>query len=177
MMPSDISESLLAIPIPAHLRAAFDEGRRLFDPQYETWRPHITLAYPPFIPKQQWSQFRRVVVDCLAGFQPFELTLRELDRFTGAEHVLWLKPEDNGVISRMRTALENRLPQHVPSLPYDYIPHVTVGQFAHLDELSRAGQILASSLKPFSCRIDTIYYVVRHDGGDWYLYDQIALVE
>ena len=170
-MDQQFEASVLGFPLPSQLVEVVNE----LWPVGSRWQPHITLAYPPFIPKEEWPRLRPLIVECLASFPPFEITLSELDQFVGQENVLWLKPEDAGVVARIRAALEQRLPRYVSPLPYSFIPHVTLEVFDDLEKLALARESLSRVWRPFTCCLEEVYYVVRKPESDWYLHDRLQL--
>ena len=76
------STALLIIP-PADVCDVLDSWRRRYDPQAEHLPPHITLAYPPFVPSGQWPVRCFDLADILQAVQPFTITLEGVDTFPG----------------------------------------------------------------------------------------------
>jgi len=150
------SESILVFPISWTIGEALIEDWTFVG----SWRPHLTLAYPPYISKEEWPQLRPLLAEYFAALSPVEITLAEVKQFMSPEYVLWLKPEDAGVIMRIRNRLEERFPRYIPRLPYEFMPHVTVAVFAEMEKLVVAHRSLASVWRPFQCRLDQVFYVV-----------------
>jgi 2'-5' RNA ligase len=133
------------------------------------------VAYPPLIPEKEWPLMRSALVECLRVFQPFNITLKEVGTFAGSTHVLWLKPEDGGNLSRIHVTLSERFPDYVPALPFDYIPHLTVGFFNSQQALSQAQEAILSGIKALHFRVDELIYMVLDSDGVWGIRDRLPL--
>jgi 2'-5' RNA ligase len=176
MEPPVPGDSGLGLFVPAEANAAVNRWRRVYDPHYKTIVPHITVAYPPFVPETEWPLVRPALADCLQDFPSFTITLRELGTFAGDHPVLWLRPEDDGSLLRLRAALEVRLPDYVPPVPFDrYIPHVAVGFFASPAALSDARAAIQREMALLRFRADELIYMVFDDDGIWRLRDRLPL--
>jgi len=170
-------DSGLGILAPAAVSAEVSKWRRAYDPHCETVAPHLTVAYSPFVSEEEWPLVRPALVGCLRDFPPFRITLRELGAFAGHPHVLWLRPEDDGNLTRLRAALEGRFPHYVPALPFDYVPHLTVGFFASQGALSAARTAILSELEPLHFQAEELVYMVIDDDGVWRARDRLPLGE
>jgi 2'-5' RNA ligase len=139
--------------------------------------PHITMAYPPFVREESWPQIRPALAECLGGFEPFEVVLREVGTFPGAPAYLWLKPQDGGALRRIRDVLAERFPLYVPIEEFEgsFVPHVTVSVFDCEQALTQAQQALAAGLKPIHFWVrEFTYGAFDEQGGVRYL-DRLPL--
>ena len=127
MRTPSAGDTSLVILASEEASRSIDEWRRTHDVHYRIVPPHITVAYPPFVPEEEWSLVRPFLVGLFSEFEPFTVTLSELDAFAEEDHVLWLKPEDKGTVKQIRNLLAETLSSYVEELPLDYVPHVTVG--------------------------------------------------
>jgi 2'-5' RNA ligase len=165
----------LGISLPGPAGDAINTWRRLYDPSYELLWPHITLAYPPFAQPHEWPLVRPRVVACLADFQPFKVMLRETGIFLGNPNVLWLKPEDGGIIIRIRRALEEALPEYIPPLPFEYRPHMSIGFFEDLEALYQANQKVQNEIVPVSFLASHVSYAYQLLDGSMQIHDQVLV--
>ncbi len=173
---AETRNSGLGISLPEPAGEAVNLWRRLYDPSFDALWPHITLAYPPFVPPEEWPQVKPIIAACLAGFQPFQVTLRETGIFLGnPNHVLWLKPEDGGTLVRMRRALEKALPEYIPPLPFEYQPHVSIAFFQDLEALHRAQEKVQYELTPVVFQAWELDYVFQQPDNQWRFFDKISL--
>jgi len=157
---------------------AINTWRLEYDPAYPELEPHITLAYPPFVPLDQWVGVKPAVAACLARFEPFRVVLKQPGVFrsdsSGEPHVLWLKPEDGGHLKRMRRSLERQFPRYVPPMPARYIPHVSIGFFDQTTILEQALARVKAELKPQEFTIHEVVYEVQDERGQQY-FDRLPL--
>ncbi len=168
-------DSGLGIFPPKEISGEIDRWRRVYDPNHEGIPPHITVAYPPFIPEKDWGMNRPALVECLKDFQPFTITLKELGTFAGNPSVLWLRPEDEGALSRIHSALASRLSTYVLTLPVGYVPHLTLGFFESQEALSKAQEVILSEIKPLHFQADELIYMVFGDDSVWRIRDRLPL--
>jgi 2'-5' RNA ligase len=167
-------DGALGVFFPNEVNLPIDKWRRIYLPQYREIPPHITVVYPPFVLLDEWPSVRTAVAECLGTFHPFDVTLKELGTFAGPPHVLWLKPEDGGNLSRIHAALVERCPSYV-SDPDSYVPHVTVGLFDSEKGLSKAREAMQAEIVPLHFRADELSYVVRGEDGVWHIHERLFL--
>jgi len=170
-------DSGLGVLLPEDISLEIDKWRRVYDPHHEMIPPHITVTYPPFVPQKEWPLVQLALVKCLRAFRPFNITLEELETFAGSPYVLWLKPEDGGNLSRIHVALAERFSNYVFALPFDYVPHLTVGFFNSREALSQAQEVISSGMKPLHFQVDELVYMVLGDNGIWRIRDRLPLGE
>ena len=175
MGPPVSGDSGLGIFLPREISLEIDGWRRAYDPHRAEIPPHITLAYPPFVPEEDWGSERPAIVECLQDFQPFTITLRETGTFAGSPSVLWLRPEDGGNLSRLHAALARQLPAYVPASPLGYVPHVTLGFFDSQEALSRAQGVILAEIRPLHFQADELIYMVFGNDGVWRTRDRLPL--
>jgi 2'-5' RNA ligase len=142
---------------------------------YEGIPPHITVVYPSFVRVEEWPSARPALVECLAQFQAFDITLKELGTFPGTPHVLWLKPEDGDHLSRIHRQLIHRFPHYVPPGSPEFVPHVTIGFFDAEEALSQAREAVQAQIKPLHFRVEELFYAVLGDEGVWRVHDRLPL--
>jgi 2'-5' RNA ligase len=166
----------LGVFLPPEASEVVNAWRRLYDPSFEFLAPHITLAYPPFVPPQDWKALKPTIEAALAAFTPFPVTLRSTGVFVGESYVLWLKPEDGGILIEMRRALEAALPEYVPALPFAYQPHVSIGFFTDRESLQQAQAQVGSELRAsIEFQVTELHYVFQLEENVWTHYDRILI--
>jgi 2'-5' RNA ligase len=166
----------LGIFLPPGAGEIVNAWRRLYDPSFEFLPPHITLAYPPFVMPEEWPRVKPAILTCLEAFRPFSITLRETGIFMGNPHVLWLKPEDGGILAQMRQALEGAIPDFVPPLPFVYQAHVSLGFFQEPETLQLARQKVELELVgPIEFVVSELNYGFQSLDNRWIIYDTVQL--
>ncbi len=48
----------LAVLFPEEISVEINKWRRVYAPRYQMVPPHITVAYPPFVPEKEWPLVR-----------------------------------------------------------------------------------------------------------------------
>jgi 2'-5' RNA ligase len=164
----------MGVFLPPEAGEIVNAWRRLYDPSHTFLAPHLTVAYPPFVPPEAWPEVRPTILACLANIAPFSIVLRETGLFLGNSHVLWLKPEDGGHLARIRQALEAALPEAVPPLPFVYQPHVSIGFFQDLTSLQEAQQKVELELKePIEFEVNGLSYGFQQADNRWVIFDTV----
>ena len=164
----------LVVVLPKRLCADIDTWRRAHDPNYDLVPPHITVAYPPFVPEEEWPRLRLGMRYCLGRFHPFQVLLDGLGTFENNSHVLWWKVQDEGHLSRIRASLMRCSPGHVPPLPFGYVPHVTIGVFESKSELDKVREAMRA-LKSRRFTVRRLTYLSPDERGVWSVYSHVPL--
>jgi 2'-5' RNA ligase len=175
MKTLDPQDRALVVVLPARIGTTIDACRRAHDPNYDIVPPHITVVYPPFVPENQWAGLRPVVRRCLGQFRPFQIRLHGLGTFETDHHVLWLRVEDQGQLSRIQAALMQCLPQYVLPLPYGYVPHVTLGVFQSRSEMDQVQEAMCADLKPRRLTVRYLAYLSPDKRGSWCVCSRVPL--
>jgi 2'-5' RNA ligase len=166
----------LAILVPPIASRSINRWRREYDPSYPALAPHLTLAYPPFVPPNEWETIRGDCAAQLSRFSPFNITLSGVGTFLSPWRVLWLKPDEESKLKRLRNALEKRLPTQIPVFPVAYQPHVTIGLFPDEESLAAARDRVSEEFKPITFLVQTVDYLVQDTDGIWRVYDRLPLL-
>ena len=148
----------LGVLVPAELSQTINRWRARYDPYLNMISPHITIAYPPFVPPSHWQIVRPAVQALLCEFHPFEIELRNTGVFLLPACVLWLEPLDGGILSRIHIALQNQIPDYVPEDELPFIPHVTLGFFENESSLREAQKAVETELEPMRFTVREICY-------------------
>jgi 2'-5' RNA ligase len=168
-------DSALAIFLPQDVAQVVDTWRRRYDPHVDSIAPHITMAYPPFVPEPEWSVVRPQLAECLAGIEPIDVTLRTVGIFAGSPSVLWLRPEDDGKLAHIHASLAECFPKYLPPSPFEYVPHVTIGFFDSSDALAQAQTVVLQELNPMRFQVREFMLGVYSPLDEWQLHDRVSL--
>lgn len=168
-------ESGLAIFTPASVNARLAKWTRAFNPYHDLIAPHITVAYGGFAPIDAWRMNRPAFAKVIGAIQPFEVTLTSTGIFESDEFVLWLKPEDDGSLMQLRSALAQKFPLYFPADLRPYVPHLTIGFFESRDALLQAQSIVRNELTPIRFRADVVTFMVFGEEGKWGNADHLHL--
>jgi len=173
----DKPDSALAFMAPPAVAQVVNRWRRVYDPYVDSIEPHITLVYPFNLTVEEWPAQRPALVDCLAGFGPFKVEITRLNCFLAPAMVLWLQPEDGGVITAIYRQLEERFPAFIepPRPPFSFVPHMTVGFFNSLAALEEAQQKIAAELTCLEFEAEEVVFAATIAQGKWGTVDRIIL--
>jgi 2'-5' RNA ligase len=171
--PSYQGQGALAIMLPVEVTGQIASWRARFDPYYRTIPPHITVMYPPFVHRAEWQAERTALARRLASFPAFELTLARTGAFLAPRHVLWLQPEDGGMIPLFEATVREHfgLPPAPP--PYEFTPHVTLGFFDDEPALRQAEAEVMATLVPITFRVAAATYLFGQEDGTWQVGDHL----
>lgn len=160
-------ESALVIFLPSQVAQTINIWRRRYDPYITEIDPHITLAYPPFVPETTWPAVRPAVQFVIDRFPRFSITLRRTGIFTHPARVLWLQPENSAVLEQIHAALKTALPEWIPANELPYVPHVTLGFFADDDALLEARRGVDAEILPLEFLVSEVCYLARETEPLW----------
>lgn len=149
----------------------------LYNCQNVSPKPHITIAYPPFISLEDWLKVRSTVVSCAKKVKPFKITLNDTGIFE-IPQFLWLKPDNFEKLSEIRDHLFKEFPAGITGLnEKPYCPHVSVGYLESKESLFRAEKDLAKRIRPerMSFMVYELYYTVLGKDWKWHIHDMISL--
>lgn len=177
MKVPDAKDRALVVLVPEPVSTLVDQWRSLYDPSFAIVPPHITVAYPPFVPEAEWPSIRPSIAELLAQFPPFRVELTELGTFVGSSFYLWLKPEDGGSLADIHAALAQRFPEHVPQGKYDYRSHVTIGVFDSEQELLEAQRRIQAGWQARNFFVEELVYLSLDSRGQWCVYSRLPLGE
>jgi 2'-5' RNA ligase len=175
MKVSDAGDRALVVLVPEPVSALVDQWRSLYDPSFAIVPPHVTVAYPPFVPQAEWPSVRPAIAEFLARISPFRVELTELGTFAGTPFYLWLKPEDNGSLARIHAVLAQRFPEYVPNGPFDYRSHVTVGVFESEQKLLDAQRRIQAGWQTCGFWVEELVYLSMDSSSRWSVCSRIPL--
>jgi 2'-5' RNA ligase len=161
--------------VPDTLVLEVDRWRGLYDPNHNIIPPHITVAYPPFVPEEEWPSVSPAIAECLRQFAPFRIDLKELGMFGGQPYYLWLSPEDNGNLARIHSTLVECFPRYAAELPFDYRCHLTIGVFDSLEELVEAEARVEAQWQPCHFEVQHLVYMSPDSQGLWCVCGRLRL--
>ncbi|HEY3289747.1 MAG TPA: 2'-5' RNA ligase family protein [Anaerolineae bacterium] len=168
-------DTALAVLLPTEIAKVVDQWRRLYDPIADAVPAHITVAYPPFMPVNRWSDLAPSIRHTLSAQASFDVCIRSTGVFEAPERVLWLRPEDDGQFAAMHESLAREYAEYVPHSPLAYVPHITLGFFETTQALVSARAVVDGSLTSMTFRAATLSYMEYGEECTWHVVDQIEL--
>lgn len=166
------AESALLIPVPA-AEPAVGDLRIRYDPSSPLGLPsHITVLYPYLHPDGLSESVVAELGAIFAGVDPFEFTLRTIERFPD---VVYLAPDPAEPFVRLTAAVATRWPEAPPySGRYDtVIPHLTVAHTSRPADIEEIRERVEPML-PLTCEARTVWLMVNIQ-NQWSILHQFAL--
>ncbi len=155
--------AVVLIP-PEGVWEAIQAIRRVHDPQFIRWMPHVTLLYP-FVPAARLEEAAERLRPAAAGVQPFELSLGGFGHFShgGRSATLWLRPEPVEALRELHAQLQAAVPwcSDVAGFPGGFQPHLSLGRFRDAAEAERLGARLAAAWQPIVFRVEQVAIIAR----------------
>jgi len=136
--------------------------RRVHDPHYLRWMPHITMAYP-FVPEARLPEAAELLRPALAEVPAFDLTLDGFGRFTHSERsvTLWLRVEPFDRVVELQSRMQQAMPwcDDVAGFFGGFTPHLSLGRFRSVDDAMRvAGRL---EWQPLTFRVAGVALIAR----------------
>ncbi|GIE36745.1 hypothetical protein Ait01nite_097900 [Actinoplanes italicus] len=153
---------------PQRLWPPVQEVRRVLDPQFDRWPPHVNVLFG-FLPEADFDEAAPHLAAAAAEVSPFEATLDGVRRFAHRDDTtVWLDPAARNPApwAGLHRALQRRFPQ-CRGRAEGYTPHLTLGR-ASGPETATAG------LRPATARIDRLVLLSRR--GDEPMYPRAELM-
>lgn len=138
--------------------------RRVHDPQFLRWMPHVTLLYP-FVPPLRLAEAAERLRPAAALVKPFEVSLASFGSFShgGRSATLWLRPEPEGRLRELQARLQAAMPwcDDVARFPGGFQPHLSLGRFRDVAEAERLGTRLAAGWQPIGFCVREVALIAR----------------
>jgi len=138
--------------------------RRIHDPHFTRWMPHITLLYP-FVRETRLGEAAELLRPAAAAIEPFELTLGGFGKFTHSAHslTLWLRAEPVDAVAALQARLEQAMPwcNDVSGFFGGFTPHLSLGRFRSVEDADRVAGRLAATWQPLVFRVAEVALIAR----------------
>lgn len=119
--------------------------RRVHDPQFLRWMPHITMAFP-FVPEARLAEAADLLRPAVGGMAQFEITLDGFGKFTHSERsvTLWVRPEPFALLAELQGRLQQAMPwcDDVARFFGGFTPHLSLGRFRSVEDAMRVADRL-----------------------------------
>jgi 2'-5' RNA ligase len=168
-MPPKTHKTALVIIPPEDLWPMIQNIRKIHDPHYRRWMPHITLLYP-FRPKAEFEALAPKFSAVLQNFPPFEIALSQFRYFPhGREkYTLWLSPEPADKVDLLQQTLLKVTPDcnDTRNFPNGFTPHLSVGSVRGKDKLAELRNGLQTDWQPLRFTLNEVCLIWRNNPPD-----------
>jgi poly(A) polymerase len=166
--------------VPPHDICGFaDHYRRLYMPDtLHTILPHITLVYP-FVPFDELEAAMPRLANALASCPSRAVSIRGFSVFRDAGILYLHLANEERVLSLYHAILAEfpDYPAYGGRLTTNFVPHITVGNFADPNELDRVYEELSGMRLFLSWDVECVQIMYKDTEGIWQLCAEIPLTE
>ncbi|MFH1917347.1 MAG: 2'-5' RNA ligase family protein [Nanoarchaeota archaeon] len=135
------------------------EIRKVYDPQYQLVKPHVTLVFPfTGIPEDVLDTH---IKGSLKGISGFSMRLKGIMKSPKEYYLYLLVDEGKKEILNIHDKLYTKLLKRRTDIPY--IPHVTIGVFSSKKEIDNAYEEIKKRRLDFSCLVKGVYLLTVAD--------------
>lgn len=138
--------------------------RRVHDPQFLRWMPHVTLLYP-FVPAARLEEAAEVLRPAAEAVAAFDVTLGAFGHFVhgGRSATVWLRPEPLAEVQALQARLQAAMPwcDDVGRFAGGFQPHLSVGRFPNAEEAERVASRLEAGWQPVRFRATEAALIAR----------------
>ena len=130
--PSTHRTALAWIP-PDEAQAPIQAIRRVHDPRFDRWMPHVNVLYG-FVPEHRFEEAAELVAEAARPLSPFPVALESVRAFPHREgKTLWLDPAADAPAQKAWGALARALLLRFPRCDErhraGFTPHLSLGRF------------------------------------------------
>eukprot|EP00298_Acanthocystis_sp_HF-20_P001844 c12305_g1_i1.p1 GENE.c12305_g1_i1~~c12305_g1_i1.p1 ORF type:complete len:305 (+),score=89.84 c12305_g1_i1:50-964(+) len=161
--PKSVCVAVCIIP-PEDLWPPIQKIRKLYDPAYDRWMPHINLLFP-FLEEEYIEEAIEKMKKGLANIKQFSINLNQFGAFELKDRVvihLVPKTDPDNSLTNIYNILFSAFPQcddqKTKSKSGTFVPHLTVGQF---DNRQKAKDAFKDKVKFGSFTVKEIAVVSR----------------
>jgi 2'-5' RNA ligase len=163
----------IAIFPSKNLQDKVNSYRKRYDPHYALIPPHITLKEPFDATEEELQDQISYISSVAKNTEPFSLHINKVGSFHPVNNVIYLKVNDSTELTSLHDELyAGPLAQ---SQPYNFVPHLTLGQKLsdeeHSDVLERLRMIDIEHEETIN-RFQLLYQL---ENGHWTVYETFRL--
>lgn len=147
--------------------------RKRYDPRYALIPPHITLKERFELNEDQIEEATNALEQIAKQTAPFTIQINKVSHFHPTSPTLYFAIEDGGELKKLHTRLLSPFESH--DLPYDFIPHITIGQQMEDVELHDVYSMLRLKEFNLTSNIDRFQLMYQLDNGSWTIYQTFLL--
>jgi 2'-5' RNA ligase len=156
-----------------HVQDVANSYRKRYDPHYTLIPPHITLLEKFEMPEEQVEQAVSKLESIAKETPAFRIRLHKVSNFYPASNTVYLAVEN----SEPLVNLHNKIKKALGPLesPYEFIPHLTIGQKLPQDELHDIYSSLKMKTFDLETKIDRFHLLYQLENESWNIYQSFLL--
>lgn len=148
--------------------------RKRYDPKYSLIPPHITLKERFELEQHQVDQLVQDLEQIAQNVPAFTIEITKFKHFHPTSPTLYLAIEEGASqLTELHKQIENL--RSFSKSPYDYIPHLTVGQQMDEEELHDVYSSLRKKRVHLKSKIDRFHLMYQLENQSWTIYQSFLL--
>jgi 2'-5' RNA ligase len=156
-----------------HVQDIANSYRKRYDPRYALIPPHITLKERFPMQETHITRAADALEQIAQTTAPFTIQISKVSHFHPTSATLYLVIEDAGELTQLHQQISK--PFEPKELPYDYIPHITIGQQMEGQELHDVYSMLRLKLFSLQSTIDRFHLMYQLENDSWTIYQTFLL--
>lgn len=149
--------------------------RKRYDPHYSLIPPHITLKEKFEMPEENLDDAVEKLEQIAKEVHAFKISFHKVSHFHPTSNTIYLAIENCEPLIELHNKL-NEVFGPVES-PYDYIPHLTIGQKMSEEELHDVYSSLRMRSFNLETKIDRFHLLYQLENGSWSVYQSFLLAK
>lgn len=144
-----------AIVLLLDLNKKIEDIRKKYHPDYEKFKPHLTLVYPFEFNDQ--AVLSEHIKKSIKYFSPFKISLRGLKRSVKDFYLYLLVEEGKDILLNLYSELNSRILSDFKNkdLPV-FIPHLSLGIFDSAEEIDNVIEDIKKEDLCFETKVDSL---------------------
>ncbi|TCS94685.1 2'-5' RNA ligase family protein [Hazenella coriacea] len=149
--------------------------RKRYDPHYRLIPPHITLKEKFSAEEADLEEIVNKLEAVATKTSPFTISFNKVSHFHPTSPTIYLVPDYSEPLIELHQKIADRF-DPVDS-PYDFIPHLTIGQKMLEDELHDVYASARMTKFELETKIDRFHLLYQLEDGTWSVYQSFLLEE
>ncbi|MFD1422881.1 2'-5' RNA ligase family protein [Laceyella tengchongensis] len=156
-----------------HVQDLVNSYRKRYDPHYSLIPPHITLREKFELPDEKVEDAVQKLEEIAKQNKPFTIQFHKVSHFYPTSHTIYLAIKDSKPLETLHNQISASL-DPIP-MPYDYIPHLTIGQKMSEEELHDVYGTLRLRQFELESKIDRFHLMYQLENGSWSIHQTFLL--
>lgn len=147
--------------------------RKRYDSHYALVPPHITIKDKFTLEDSEIDQVAHKLEKIGNEIAPFHIQLHKVSHFYPVTPTIYLDIEDAQPLHLLYQKIHTVLPE--PALPYEFTPHLTIGQKMQEQELHDVYGRLRMMNFNLTSKIDRFHLMYQLENNSWNVYQSFIL--
>ncbi|MFC7442269.1 2'-5' RNA ligase family protein [Laceyella putida] len=156
-----------------HIQDLVNSYRKRYDPHYSLIPPHITLKEKFELSDDRLEDATKRLEEIAKQNKPFTIRFHKVSHFHPTSNTIYLAIKDSEPLKTLHSQINASFDP--TELPYDYIPHLTIGQKMSEEELHDVYGTLRLRQFELETKIDRFHLMYQLENGSWSIYQTFLL--